>query len=171
MNPKSSSLLLLIAAVVAVGCGTPSSRTYDPNDFRKRAGETLYEAPVTSVRAVLGPDEQRCWVEREQVSTVAPTVGGAVAGAIVGGIIGHQIGSGKGNDVATVGGAVAGGAVGAGAARRTAYRDVQKCEAVSNQTVHYYDVGYSFKGVDHFVQMTSPPGRTVTVNADGVPRA
>jgi uncharacterized protein YcfJ len=171
MNPKFSSSLFVLCAVIAVGCGTPSSRTYDDNDFRRRAGETLYEAPVTSVRAVLGPDEQRCWVERERVSATAPTVGGAVAGAIVGGIIGHQIGSGRGNDVATVGGAVAGGAVGASAGRRIAYRDVQKCEAVDNASVQYWDVGYTFRGVDHFVQMTSPPGRTVTVNGDGVPRA
>jgi hypothetical protein len=36
-------------------------------DNRRRNGERLYEANVTAVRAVVGPPEQRCWVEREQV--------------------------------------------------------------------------------------------------------
>src|SRR5712675_1280900 len=36
-------------------------------EYRQRPNERLYEAPVTYVRAVVGPPEQRCWVEREQV--------------------------------------------------------------------------------------------------------
>ena len=88
-------------------------------DYRRRRNERLYEADVTSVRAVLGTPEQRCWVEREQVTQErsGANVPGAIAGAIIGGILGHQVGSGRGNDVATVGGVVAGGVVGANVGR------------------------------------------------------
>ena len=36
-------------------------------DNRRRNNERLFEADVTSVRAVVGQREQRCWIEREQV--------------------------------------------------------------------------------------------------------
>jgi hypothetical protein len=36
-------------------------------DDRQHQNERLYEADVTSVRAVVGTPEKRCWVEREQV--------------------------------------------------------------------------------------------------------
>ena len=39
-----------------------------PYEYRRRPNERLSEAPVTSVRAVVGPPEQRCWVERQQVA-------------------------------------------------------------------------------------------------------
>jgi hypothetical protein len=133
-------------------------------DYGRRANERLYEANVTSVRAVLGASEQRCWVEREQVSYNVP---GAVAGAVIGGILGHQIGNGRGQDLATVGGAVAGGAIGANIGRT---QDVQRCASVPSQTPSYYDVSYMFRGQEHHVQMTAPPGPTVTVNARGEPR-
>lgn len=133
-------------------------------DYGRRANERLYEANVTTVRAVLGGSEERCWVEREQVSYNVPN---AVAGAVIGGILGHQIGNGRGQDLATVGGAVAGGAIGANIGRT---QDVQRCASVQSQTPSYYDVGYQFRGQEHHVQMTAPPGPTVTVNARGEPR-
>ncbi len=88
-------------------------------DDHRRPNERLYQANVTSVRAVVGPPEQRCWVEREQVvqNSGDANVPGAIIGAVIGGILGHQVGSGRGNDVATVGGAVAGAAVGANVGR------------------------------------------------------
>ena len=138
-------------------------------DYRRRPNERLYEAPVTNVRAVVGQDSQRCWVEREQVRE-SPNVGGAVVGAILGGVLGHQIGSGRGNTAATVGGAVAGGAVGSQAGRGTSERDVQRCENVSNTTPSYWDVTYNFRNQQHTAQMSTPPGRTVTVNERGEPR-
>ena len=39
-----------------------------PYEYRRRPNERLSRAPVTSVRAVVGPPEQRCWVERQQVA-------------------------------------------------------------------------------------------------------
>jgi hypothetical protein len=46
-------------------------------DSRRRGNERLYEANVTSVHAVVGTPEQRCWVQSEQV---AQERGGALGG-------------------------------------------------------------------------------------------
>lgn len=147
------------------------------NDYHRRGNERLYEAQVTSVRAVVGPPEQRCWVEREQVGQDrgAANVPGAIAGAIIGGILGHQVGNGRGQDVATVGGAVAGAAVGANVGRdgdRQGYsQDVKRCENVpSQERPDYWDVTYNFRGQEHRVQLSAPPGPSVTVNEQGDPR-
>jgi uncharacterized protein YcfJ len=145
-------------------------------DFRQRNNERLFEADVTSTRAVLGTPEQRCWVEKEQIAQNNANVPAAIAGALIGGILGHQVGGGTGKDLATVGGAIAGAAVGNQVGRngntdQAATRDVQRCEAVSDQPrPQYWDVTYNFRGVDHRVQLTTPPGPTVTVNAQGEPR-
>lgn len=147
-------------------------------DARRRNNERLYEANVTSVRAVVGPPEQRCWVEREQVvqDRGNANVGGAIAGALIGGILGHQVGAGRGNDLATVGGAIAGGAVGAqvgrdGGSQQTSTQDVQRCKSVPSQArPELWDVSYNFRGQEHRVQMTTPPGPTIRVNGQGEPR-
>lgn len=145
-------------------------------DFRPRRDERLFEADVTSVRAVMGTPEQRCWVEREQVaqSQSSTNVPGAIAGALLGGILGHQVGGGTGKDLATAGGAIAGAAIGAnvnGGTPQAATQDVRRCETVPNQRPQYWDVTYNFRGQEHRVQMTAPPGPTVTVNAQGEPRS
>jgi uncharacterized protein YcfJ len=145
-------------------------------DYRRRQGETLYEAPVTSVRAVVGPPQQRCWVERQVVDNGAGNINvpGAIVGGVVGGILGHQIGSGRGQDLATGIGAVGGAVVGANVGRAPGgvyTQDVQRCENVaSTASLDYYDVTYNFRGYEHRVQTTTPPGRTILVNADGEPR-
>ena len=146
-------------------------------DYRRRENEPLYEAPVTSVRAVVGPPQQRCWVERQVVDTGSSgiNVPGAVVGGVVGGILGHQIGSGRGQDLATgigaVGGAVVGANVGRDAPGTVYTQDVQRCENVSTGApLDYWDVTYNFRGYEHHVQTTSPPGRTILVNAQGEPR-
>ena len=142
----------------------------DGRDYRRRSEERLFEADVVAVRAVMGADEQRCWVEREQVSR--PNVGGAVAGAVIGGILGHQIGHGGGRDAATVGGAVVGGAIGANVNSPGGYQDVQRCTTVpSTQAPAFWDVTYVFRGQEHRVQLTTPPGARITVNEYGEPRA
>jgi uncharacterized protein YcfJ len=147
-------------------------------DYRRRNNERLYEANVTSVRAVVGPPEQRCWVEREQVAQErgSANVPGAIAGAIIGGILGHQVGDGRGKDLATAGGAVAGAAIGSnvgrdGNAQQTTTQDVRRCENVPSQArPQYWDVSYDFRGQEHRIQMIAPPGATVTVNEQGEPR-
>lgn len=146
--------------------------------YHRRSDERLYEANVTSVRAVVGPPEQRCWVEREQVVPERSNnaVPGAIAGAVIGGILGHQIGGGKGKDLATAGGAVGGAVVGANLGRNSGgqevqTRDVQRCRDVPSQAKpSFWDVAYNFRGQEHHIQMTAPPGPTVTVNERGEPR-
>jgi uncharacterized protein YcfJ len=145
-------------------------------EYRQRPNEILYQVPVTSVHAVVGPPEQRCWIERQQVveDRGGPNVPGAIIGGLIGGVLGHQVGSGRGKDVATAGGAVAGVAIGANVNRggQTVYdKDVQHCETVPSQAQpEYWDVTYIFGGLEHRVQMSAPPGPTVTVNGDGEPR-
>ncbi|MEO8103354.1 MAG: beta/gamma crystallin-related protein [Betaproteobacteria bacterium] len=149
-----------------------------PNyEYRRRANERVYEAPVTSVRAVVGPPEQRCWIERQQVTEDRrgdTNVGGAIVGAIIGGVLGHQVGSGRGNDAATAGGAVAGALIGGNAGRgdggATYDKDVQRCRTVAGGKPAYWDVTYKYRGMEHRVQMSAPPGNTISVNANGEPR-
>ncbi|NTV95195.1 MAG: glycine zipper 2TM domain-containing protein [Thiobacillus sp.] len=152
---------------------TPPIPVYDAH---RRQGERLFQARVSSVRAVVGPPDRRCWIERERVvrDQRDGNVSGAIVGAIIGGILGHQVGDGQGRYIATAGGAVAGAAVGANAGRdgQQAYgRDVQHCADVPNQDrPEYWDVIYRFRGQEHRVQMAASPGATVTVNRQGEPR-
>jgi uncharacterized protein YcfJ len=148
-------------------------------DNRRRNDERLFEANVNSVRAVMAVAGQRCWMEREQVSQnrQESNVGGAIVGGLIGGILGHQVGGGVGKDLATVGGAVAGAAVGAqvgrdGNPQPTSTQNVQRCVNDPGQArPAYWDVSYNFRGQDHRVQMTSAPGATISVNAQGEPRS
>ena len=152
------------------------------NDYRQVNNERLYEADVISVRAIVGTPEQRCWVEREQIvqesrnNAVSGAIAGAIAGAVIGGILGHQVGNGRGNDLATAGGAVAGAVVGANVGRgsggqQVTTQNVRRCESVpSHARPDYWDVTYRFRNQEHRVQMTTPPGDTVTVNNQGEPR-
>ena len=141
---------------------------------RPRDEERLYEANVVAVHAIVGPPEQRCWVERQQVTEQGNGAGGTIAGALIGGILGHQIGGGTGRDLATVGGAVAGAAVGNNLSRngdRVVSENVQHCANLPDHMhPEYWDVTYTFRGLEHHAQMTAPPGNTVTVNAQGEPR-
>ena len=127
--------------------------------------------PITSARAVMGPPEQRCWVEKGQVSERHDlNVPGAIIGGVLGGILGHQVGGGTGKTVATIGGAVGGGALGANVDRirdPQSGQDVKRCETVAGQTPQYWDVTYNFGGVEHRVQMTTRPGATIEVNGQG----
>jgi len=143
--------------------------------YRRRANERVYEAPVTSVRAVMGAATERCWVERQQVSTggSSQNVGGAIAGALIGGVLGHQVGGGSGKDLATAGGAIAGGVIGSNVGRdgsSIAQRDVRRCENTTSGTPAYWDVTYQFRGQDHQLQMSAAPGATIAVNGNGEPR-
>jgi uncharacterized protein YcfJ len=138
-------------------------------DYHRRGDERLFDAQVTSVRAVVGPPEQRCWVERRELGNA--NIPGAIVGGVIGGVLGHQIGGGHGQDIATAGGAIAGAAVGANVGRDDYGRDVQHCTDVSrNDRPDYWDVTYVFDGLEHRVQMSNPPGATITVNRAGEPR-
>lgn len=150
-------------------------------DYGRRRNERVYEADVVAVRAVVEDSGQRCWVEREQVAQERRSddlnVPGALIGAVIGGILGHQVGGGSGKNIATGVGVVAGAAIGSNVGRNdggqqvVTEQNVQRCSTASGPTrPAYWDVTYSFRGQEHRVQMTKPPGNTVTVNAQGEPR-
>ncbi|MBC7437280.1 MAG: glycine zipper 2TM domain-containing protein [Bdellovibrionales bacterium] len=170
---------------------TPEPLAGPDYDYRRRPQERTYQVPVTSVRAVVGPPNQRCWIEKQQVTEAAPQktygamgsgsgVGGAVVGGLLGGILGHQVGGGTGKDIATVAGAVGGAVIGnkvgnnygnnQAPAQVTSTRDVQRCENVASTTPEFWDVTYNYRGTEHKVQMTAAPGSTITVNEKGEPR-
>ena len=51
-------------------------------------------------------------------------------------------------------------------------QEVRRCDNNPAQaTPAYWDVIYQFRGQEHRIQMSSQPGRTVTVNRNGEPRA
>jgi len=175
LNNMISSARPMTRPVAAYEVQPPMAQ---PNyDYRYRPNERIYQANVTSVRAVVGASEQRCWVERQQIvddRSSGANVPGAIIGGILGGVLGHQVGSGRGNDVATVGGAVAGAAIGANTGRGSGQvysQDVQRCANVSSgMRPEYYDVTYNFNGTEHRVQLSTPPGPTIAVNGNGEPR-
>ncbi len=146
-----------------------------PNyEYRQRPNERIFDVPVSSVRAVAGPAEQRCWMEHQAGERRDLNVPGGLIGGVLGGILGHQLGGGSGKTVTTIGGAVAGGALGANVDRirdPATGREVRRCENVaSTAPPAYYDVVYSFRGIEHRVQMATPPGQTIAVNGRGEPR-
>lgn len=146
-------------------------------DYGRRNNERVYQANITSVRAVVDNSGQRCWVEREQTVQERSSVNvpGALLGAVIGGVLGHQVGGGSGKDVATGIGVVAGAAIGGNSGRgeqQVTTQNVQRCTSAPSQArPTYWDVTYNFRGTEHRMQMTTPPGATVSVNEQGEPRA
>ena len=59
--------------------------------YRRRANERTTEVPVTSVRAIMGEANQRCWVERREAAPVDP------GAALMAGILGYQVGGAQQN--------------------------------------------------------------------------
>ena len=169
MNDRISSVRRAPRQATAYVPPPPPAPAYR---YYPRYGEPLYVADVVAVRAVVGPPEQRCWIEQQQVSAPAPNVPGAILGGILGGVLGHQIGGGRGQDVATAVGAVGGAAVGANVGRGSTYtQNVQKCAAVPGSAQpSYWDVTYVFRGREYRAQLAFPPGPTITVNGRGEPR-
>lgn len=177
--PSLSSMGLnnRISSVRMVSGARADNERDTPSRWQRRADERLFVVPVSSVRAVVATPEQRCWIEQQPVAEEASNnrnVPGAVIGAVIGGVLGHQVGGGTGRDIATAGGAVAGAVIGSRVGndgRRVASQDVQRCQTVpTTRATDYWDVSYTFRGKQHNVQLSSPPGPTITVNRDGEPR-
>lgn len=151
----------------------PVASTAPVYEYRRRPNEQVHEVPINWSRAVMGPPNQRCWVERQAVPAQSSgNLGGAVLGGVIGGILGHQVGGGSGKDAATAVGAVAGAAIGSnmGGGSVATTQDVQRCQTVAG-TPAYWEVSYSFRGAEHRVQMSTAPGNTILVNGRGEPRA
>ncbi|NDI84540.1 glycine zipper 2TM domain-containing protein [Undibacterium sp. B2R-29] len=143
-------------------------------EYRRRPNEDIFQAQVTSVRAVYGDAEQRCWIERQQVNDASQNnIGAAIVGSILGGVLGHQIGGGTGRDIATAGGAVAGAVIGSnlgGKSGDSYSKDVRRCQTLPNQEPDLWDVTYNFRGYEHHMQTRHAPGATIYVNQRGEPR-
>jgi uncharacterized protein YcfJ len=171
MNNRVSSLRRVQGKPRYAYAPLPPPAPPAPYPYYPHHGETLYQADVVAVRTVVGPPEQRCWVEREQVSG-GPNVPGAIVGGIIGGVLGHQIGSGRGQRCRD----------GSRRRRRCGDRrqrqpgavysqDVRRCAAVpSSAQPQYWDVTYVFRGRTNRAQLSFPPGPTITVNGRGEPR-
>jgi hypothetical protein len=120
----------------------PQAAAGDDYQYRRRANERTTEVPVTSVRAIMGPPNQRCWVER-QAAPAPVDQNAAIAGAVMG-ILGYQVGQ--------------------------APQNVQRCATVQGAPAHY-EVTYNFRGSPRTVQMAAPPANNrVIVNQRGEPR-
>lgn len=150
----------------------------EPNyDYRRRPRERLYEARVTSTRAVYENNNERCWTEDDDSrrDRGRVNVGGAVIGGILGGVLGHQVGGGSGKDIATGVGAIGGAVVGSQVGRNRNSNDYdrrgERCTSDNRSSQPmYWDVTYDYQGQEHRAQMASPPGNTITVNNRGEPR-
>lgn len=164
-------------------------RAYDNRDNRDFTGE---RARVLDTRAITDASGQRqeCWNSRAghyeelrdpENHSDKRNIAGTVIGGVLGGVLGHQVGSGRGNDVATVGGA----ALGAYAGNRVENNrnddnqgdlDRSRCRVVGAGTgnVQAYDVRYTWQGREYVARMDHDPGRYVEigrdVNPDGTPR-
>ena len=154
----------------------PPPPVASPYPYYLQHGETLYTADVVAVRAVMGPPEQRCWVEQQQVVTNS---GPERAGRDHRRRIGRRArppdwqrswqrrrhGSGRGRR--------------RGHRRQREqgrqpgrYAERAKCTSVPGSAQpQYWDVTYVFRGVQHRAQLNFAPGATITVNANGEPRA
>lgn len=77
LNDRLSSVRPVAAGVRRDNEAAPPMRRPD-YDYRQRPSERLFEAPVSSVRAVLGAADQRCWVEREPERHDGPRAGGGI---------------------------------------------------------------------------------------------
>ena len=61
--------------------------------------------------------------------------------------------------------------MGIGGQQQAAPQNVQRCTTVPSAKPDYWDVTYTFRNVEHRVQMTHQPGATITVNDRGEPRS
>lgn len=122
----------------------PQASAGNDYQYRRRANERTQEVRITQVRAIMGPPNQRCWVDRQAVPAANADVGSAVAGAVIAGILGYQVGP--------------------------AAQGVQRCQTVQGKPDHY-EVSYNYRGSVRTVQMAEPPvGNTIIVNQRGEPR-
>lgn len=173
------------------------SRDYGRRDDERlfQANVTAVRAVVEDSGERCWVEPQQVPTERstERNTERNANVPGALLGAVIGGILGHQVGGGTGKDVATGIGVLAGAAIGNNTGNNTGRGEASQ-QVVTTQNVQrcaynpalnpardparnpgqtrpaYWDVTYNFRGQDYRVQMTQPPGRTITVNEQGEPR-
>lgn len=136
-----------------------------------RPPERWWVAEVISARAVYDLPEERCWIDQAQLESVlhgrTPPRQGA---PWIEGLLSHQVGH---LEVQVPGGGAAGNPAAAAAlvnARRDNLQVMKRCTSIPGQSEEYWDVIYTYRGVQHRVQSLYPPGRTIPVNENGDPR-
>lgn len=118
----------------------PQAATGNDYQYRRRASERTQEVAVTDVRAIMGPPNQRCWVERQ----AAPQQSGDATSAMIAGILGYETG------------------------RPT--QDVQRCRTVEGPPAHYevsYNFRGTTRRVQ---MAAPPANNRIVVNERGEPR-
>jgi uncharacterized protein YcfJ len=156
----------IVGAIAVTAIGAFGYQKLDRGDY----------AEVTGVKATtktVSVPREEChdeMVTRTRETKDPHQITGTVIGAVVGGVVGNQIGSGRGKDVAKVGGAAAGGYAGnkiqEGMQARNTYQESQrtcKTEHDSHQEKTGYDVTYQLDGQEHMVRMDYDPGRQIPV--------
>jgi len=160
---------------------------YDNRDYRESRDERGDRARVLETKAITDSSgqNQECWNPRAghyealrdpENHSDKKNIAGTVIGGVLGGVLGHQVGSGRGNDVATVGGA----ALGAYAGNRVENNrnddnqpdlDRSRCRVVGvdNGNVQAYDVRYEWQGREYVARLDHDPGRYVVVGRDVSP--
>ena len=134
-------------------------------DHRRRPSELLYQATVTASRAVLGETGQPCWVENLSVRR------GDVP---LSGIMGYQFdddpqGTSRPGPPQAVGPKADLGRDHFG--HLLPERNIHPCQDRPNDAVPlYWDLSYTFRGLNYSLHILSPPGRSVFVNRYGEPR-
>jgi hypothetical protein len=104
------------------------------------------------VRAMMGTAADLCWIGRQEAADIPRAASASVTST---GVLGHQAGGGAA--VVSGHGAVAGKA--------------GRCQGTESAAgLVHWDVIYSHKGVEHQVQLSDAPGKTIDVNARGEPR-
>ena len=93
-----------------------------------------------------------------------PLVVGALAIALMSSF--SLAGCSNKEEAGTLTGAVVGGVIG-----NTMRTNAQRCQSAAAGAPQYWDTVYDWHGVQHHMQTTAAPGTTVTVNANGEPRA
>jgi len=142
LNDRISSVRMVPPGMRVADNGWAPPPPQPAYDARPRPQEQLFQAQVLYSHAMYGAPEQRCWIEQREVRDNR----GQVGGAVVGGAIGSQ------ND-------------------GTRTTGVQRCGAAApSGPPQFWDTAYSFRGQEHHVQTTAPPGPTITVNGYGEPR-
>ncbi len=134
-------------------------------DYRRRPSELLYLVSVTATRAVWRGHEQPCWVEHQGLPfSDRPSIG----------IMDYQLDKDP-NGLARPGPSRNAGSQAENSrdpfGQPLLRQEVQPCkDRPVDAAPLYWDLSYTFKGMNYRLRTLSPPGRSVFVNRYGEPR-
>ncbi len=143
---------------------------------------SIIVVPVVSSSPVyeavrINTPRQECWQEAVTVSGGSRSHTPEILGAIVGAGVGRLFGSGRGKDVAKVGGAILGSSIGSDLENKNKQGDQieyqQRCRTVdqyhNERHLVWYDVTYKFNDQLYTSRTTRDPGNSIRVSVTVVP--